>query len=94
MRCNKKYIEPEYLSWWFKFNCENKTFADIEGAKSTIAHLPGVKLKALKVVVPELLLQKRFAEFLRQVDKSKAAAQESLAKLETLKASLMQQFFG
>ena len=51
VRCKKEIVLPDYLAWWFKYNCDNKGFAAIEGAKATISHLPGAKLKALSVVV-------------------------------------------
>lgn len=44
--------------------------------------------------VPPLELQNRFAAFVTEVDKSKLAVKQSLEKLETLKKSLMQQYFG
>ena len=71
IRCNKEYILPDYLSWWFKLSCENHAFDSVAGAKATIAHLPGVKLKKLDVVVPPLDLQKKFVSILSQIDKSK-----------------------
>lgn len=94
VRCNQETILPDYLAWWFKFNCDYNGFAAIEGAKATIAHLTGAKLKKLKVVVPPVELQKIFVDFVKQVDKSKLAVQKSLDELETLKKSLMQQYFG
>lgn len=48
VRCNKSVILPDYLAWWFKYNCEYGGFSAIEGAKATIAHLPGTKLKQLQ----------------------------------------------
>jgi len=39
-------------------------------------------------------VQKQFAAFVRQSDKSKLAVQRSLGKLETLKKALMQKYFG
>lgn len=94
VRCNTELVLPEYLAWWFKYNCDNGGFSEIEGAKATISHLPGVKLKALQVAIPPLALQTRFSSFLEQTDKSKFAIQKSLAELETLKKALMQQYFG
>ena len=38
--------------------------------------------------------QKEYVEFKRQTDKSKFEIQHSLEKLETLKKSLMQKYFG
>lgn len=94
VRCKKDIIIPDYLAWWFRFNCDNNGFSEIEGAKATIAHLPGAKLKKLNVVVPPLDLQKQFADFVAQTDKSKLAVQKSIEKLEILKKSLMQEYFG
>ena len=73
VRCNRQIIHPDYLAWWFKYNCDHDGFAAIAGAKATIAHLPGVKLKQLQVAVPPLELQQQFASFVEQVDKSKVA---------------------
>ena len=45
-------------------------------------------------IVPPMDLQQQFAAFVEQVDKSKFKIQQSIDKLETLKKSLMQQYFG
>ena len=71
VRCNKDFILPDFLAWWFKYNCDHGGFSAIEGAKATIAHLPGAKLKNLDVCVPPLPLQNQFAAFVAEVDKSK-----------------------
>ena len=94
VRCNRQIIQPDYLAWWFKYNCDHDGFAAIAGAKATIAHLPGVKLKQLQVAVPPIELQQQFAAFVEQTDKSKLAVQKALEELEILKKSLMQQYFG
>ncbi|MGO5335416.1 restriction endonuclease subunit S [Bilifractor sp. LCP19S3_H10] len=73
VRCNTDMVLPDYLARWFQYNCEHGGFASIEGAKATIAHLPGAKLKLLKVTVPPIELQERFVTFVAQVDKSKVA---------------------
>ena len=61
---------------------------------TTFAELKIFALKALCVIVPPLELQNQFSTFVAQVDKSKLAVKQSLEKLETLKKSLMQQYFG
>ena len=48
----------------------------------------------LKGVIPPLDLQNQFADFVEEVNKSKLEVQKSLEELETLKKSLMQQYFG
>ena len=74
VRCNTNVVLPDYLARWFQYNCEHGGFASIEGAKATIAHLPGAKLKLLKVTIPPIELQERFVSFVSQVDKSKLIA--------------------
>lgn len=71
VRCDREIILPDYLAWWFRYQCEHNGFSTIAGAKATISHLPGVKLKQLKVATPPLNLQNQFADFVQQVDKSK-----------------------
>ena len=52
------------------------------------------RYKAMTLIMPPLGLQQQFAAFVTEVDKSKFAIQQSLQELETLKKSLMQQYFG
>ena len=94
IRCNLEIIEPNYLSWWFKFHCDYNQFEDIVGSKATIAHLPGAKLKKLEVVVPPIDLQRQFSAFIDQVEKCKLTIQQGLDKLEMMKNALIQQYFG
>lgn len=51
-------------------------------------------LLACSIIMPPKELQEQFATFVGQTDKSKMAVKQSLEKLETLKKSLMQQYFG
>ena len=51
-------------------------------------------LAKMPIVIPPTELQNEFAAFVEQTDKSKLAVKQSLEKLETLKKSLMQQYFG
>ena len=48
----------------------------------------------LIVRIPDLEVQKQYENFVEQTDKSKFEIQKSLEKLEILKKSLMQQYFG
>lgn len=94
VRCNQDLILPDYLAWWFKYNCENNGFATIEGAKATISHLTGAKMKILDVTVPDIEVQRQFSDFVHQVDKSKVVVQKSLDETQQLFDSLMQEYFG
>ena len=94
VRCNRQLVQPDYLAWWFKYNCNHGGFAEIAGAKATIAHLPVIKLKQLQVALPPLSLQNEFAAFVERVDQQKQTVQQSLEKLELMKKALMQEYFG
>ena len=50
-------------------------------------------IRSIEIPVPPMEEQKRFCEVFEQVDKSKFAIQQGLDKLETLKKSLMQEYF-
>lgn len=52
------------------------------------------QLSELAFPFPPIELQEQFAAFVEQTDKSKLVVQRSLEKLETLKKSLMEQYFG
>ena len=50
--------------------------------------------KSLKMILPPLFLQNEFSVFVSQVDKCKLTIQWGLDKLEMLKKTLMQEYFG
>ena len=56
--------------------------------------VPASFLENYRVSLPPIALQEQFAAFVEQTDKSKFAVQQSIDQLETLKKSLMQQYFG
>ena len=80
---------PEYLLAYFDM-------IDL-GALSDGSSVPQINNKniaPLVICVPPMELQKQFAAFVEETDKSKLAIQQSLDKLELLKKSLMQEYFG
>ena len=63
----------------------------------TGANYPAIKdsdVMNYQVALPPMGLQKQFADFVHQVDKSKAAVQAALDKAQLLFDSLMQEYFG
>ena len=61
------------------------------------ANMPKVnkeQLSGFVLPVPDIATQNQFATFVEQTDKLKFEVKEALEKLETLKKSLMQQYFG
>lgn len=63
----------------------------------TRTNLPKVNRKEVSgfsTPLPPLELQNKFADFVARVEKQKATVKQSIDKLETLKKSLMQEYFG
>ena len=58
------------------------------------ANINAQELQSIRIYLPPMELQNQFAAFVEQTDKSKSAIRASLEKLEILKKSLMQQYFG
>ena len=52
------------------------------------------KLSELQFIFPPIELQNQFAKKVEHIDKIKLSIQDSLTKLETLKKSLMQEYFS
>ena len=72
-----------------------QTIGDLETKGSGIKNIAAVSyVKAMPINLPPIEIQNDFANFVKQIDKSKFEVQQSLEKLETLKKSLMQQYFG
>ena len=60
-------------------------------------NMPKVNREAIysfKMPLPSFELQEKFADFVKQTEKTKAKIKQSLAALELLKKSLMQKYFG
>lgn len=82
---------PVFFVYLLAFNKENFAGNATNTAKQA---LNMEKIRKLQIILPKIELQNQFADFVAQVDKSKLAIQQSLDELETLKKSLMQQYFG
>ena len=83
-----EYLERVLLSNDF----QNKVWRQATG--STVKGIRSKRLIELTIPVPPLDIQKQFADFVAFTDKSKLAVQQSIETLQTLKAKLMQDYFG
>jgi len=64
------------------------------GATTTINQITGRMLDEVELPVPELEEMAAFTTFTKQINRQKLTIQQSLDKLEVLKKSLMQEYFG
>lgn len=86
-------INREYLA----FMLRSDEFVTMINEKVVGAKMPRVSMsdfREFSVPIPPMEHQNQFAAFVKQTDKSKSAIRASLEKLEILKKSLMQQYFG
>lgn len=80
-----------FIHYWFSF------FQKILESQAPESAQKNINLKVLNelmVMVPNENLQNQFADFVKQVEKTKTEVQKSLEKLEMLKKALMQKYFG
>ena len=94
IRTNNNILNPRYLSEFLNFPSTKKFLRNIAKGAVNQANINAKELQDISVPLPPLALQNEFAEFVAQVDKSQLAIQKSLEELETLKKSLMQEYFG
>ncbi len=64
------------------------------GTSGSMKNISKPGMLAIKVKMVPVELQNQFAEFVKQIDKSKFAVQKSLEKTQLLFDSLMQKYFG
>ncbi len=93
IRLNEKVLPIVLSSYLNSTVLKDKLRSMAKGAVNQ-ANINAQELQSIKVYLPPLDLQNEFATFVEQTDKLKSAIKESLKKLETLKKSLMQKYFG
>ena len=92
-RCDKSRLLPNYLKAYMQSDGFVRQYSG-EMKQTTRNQVPITAQKKYLFLVPPIVEQKQFAAFVEQTDKSKLAIQQSLDKLELLKKSLMQEYFG
>lgn len=80
----KTLLESDYF--------DRMVLAKIRGGTQKFISLGDIR--NLKIAIPPIDLQNQFAAFVTQTEKTKAAVQQALEKLETMKKALMQEYFG
>ena len=80
-----------FIHYWFSFF---QAILESQAPESAQKNINLKILSELKVIVPEKEKQDEFLNFVKQIDKSKAAVQKALDEAQLLFDSLMQQYFG
>lgn len=90
LKVKKDLLNPVFLKWCYRVNTRMYM---VESA-SAQPNLLLSKINGTVIYVPDIELQNQFAEFVKQVDKSKVAVQKALDETQLLFDSLMQEYFG
>ena len=93
IRLNKDAVRPLYVAYYMESEAGKSQF-QAKNQSAVKAGLNFNSINSLKLMVPPIELQEAFITFVEQTEKSKLAIQHSLDKLELLKKSLMQEYFG
>lgn len=93
VRLNQENVNPLYVSYYMESEAGKRQF-NLKNQSAVKAGLNFNSIRSLNLMLPPIELQNDYISFVQQVDKSKLAIQQSLDELETLKKSLMQQYFG
>ena len=87
-------VLPEFLSAFLNTDFSKQMLLGMCKAAIGQANINAQEMQDIGLYLPPVELQNQFVHFKAEVDKSKLAVKQSLEKLETLKKSLMQQYFG
>ena len=93
IRLNQSHVRPLYVAYYMESDAGKEQFKS-KNQSAVKAGLNFNSINTLRLMVPPVELQDSFIAFVEQTDKSKLAVQQGLRELETLKKSLMQQYFG
>lgn len=93
-RFYKNIAIPIFIMYYFMSLRGREQIKNKAISTSGLYTLSVSKVSDLKIPLPPVKLQEQFAAFVQQVEKTKSSVKQSLEKLETLKKSLMQEYFG
>ena len=92
LRLNRDIIDETFFIEQFRMQVDSiKTFV---ASGSAQPQLPISTMNKIKVLMPDLELQKQYSQIIEQINKSKVAIQKSLAETQLLFDKLMQDYFG
>lgn len=91
LRMKQELIDEVYFIEHFKMQLSDIMSKIASG--SAQPQLPISTMNKIQILIPEMVQQREFADFVKQTDKSKLTVQQSLDKMELLKKALMQKYF-
>ena len=85
---------PEFVAAFMNTDFSKQMLLGMCKAAIGQANINAQELQNIGIYIPPVRMQKEFASFKEQVDKSKVAVQKALDEAQLLFDSLMQQYFG
>lgn len=92
LRMKKDIVNEIFFIEQFKMQLDNIKNKISNG--SAQPQLPIAKMNGIKVLLPDIRVQNKFAEIVKQIDKQKFEIQKSLEETQKLQESLMNKYFG
>ena len=92
LRLNKDIISEVFFIEQFKLQIQ--LIKEKIASGSAQPQLPISTMNKIRILIAPKELQNQFADFVEQTEKTKTSISHSLEQLETLKKSLMQEYFG
>lgn len=86
-------LESDYIQKIISFPSFKKSIEDM-AVGQTMPNLNVPIVSKFLIICPPMDVQKKYYSFVEQIDKSKLVVKTQIEKLETLKKSLMQEYFG
>ena len=87
-------VLPEFLSAFLNTDFSKQMLLGMCKTAIGQANINAQEMQNIGLYLPPIELQRQFVRFKEQTDKAKLAIQQSLGKLELLKKSLIQKYFG
>lgn len=84
-------LAPRYLYELLRFNSD---FLNSLGKGATFKEISKKTVEEVRIPIPPISSQQEYESFVSQVDKLRFDVQQQIEKLQTLKKSLMQEYFG
>ena len=92
LRMNKEKINEIFFIEQFRLQLDKIKNKVANG--SAQPQLPISKIKSIKVIIPKIEEQNKYANFVQQINKQKFIIEKSLKKLRKMQESLMNKYFG
>ena len=90
----KETIVPKFFSMYMNTDEVKLHLRTIAKGAVNQANINAQELQGIPIYIPPIELQQKFADFVKQVDKSREEVKKSLEKTQLLYDSLMQKYFG